>query len=165
MKTKINNYVFNPINKTIVFSDYDSIKLDNVILIVEVTTGTIIYNFAAANLTGAVSGNILTLNYDTTSIANTSNLAIYYDDSNTSASTDESIVLLRRLVQLLTPVGVQDIAQRQRVVVEGIAGSAVVTTVGTVNNMNALAGVDARFPIIDQARNTFANAIRQNLTY
>ena len=165
MKTKINNYVFNPINKTIVFSDYDSIKLDNVILIVEVTTGTIIYNFAAANLTGAVSGNILTLNYDTTSIANTSNLAIYYDDSTTSASTDESIVLLRRLVQLLTPVGVQDIAQRQRVVVEGIAGSAVVTTVGTVNNMNALAGVDARFLIIDQARNTFANAIRQNLTY
>jgi hypothetical protein len=165
MKTKINNYVFNPINKTIVFSDYDSIKLDNVILIVEVTTGTIIYNFAAANLTGAVSGNILTLNYDTTSIANTSNLAIYYDDSTTSAATDESIVLLRRLVQLLTPVGVQDIAQRQRVVVEGIAGSAVVTTVGTVNNMNALAGVDARFPIIDQARNTFANAIRQNLTY
>lgn len=165
MKTKINNYVFNPINKTIVFSDYDSIKLDNVILIVEVTTGTIIYNFAAANLTGAVSGNILTLNYDTTSIANTSNLAIYYDDSTTSASTDESIVLLRRLVQLLTPVGVQDIAQRQRVVVEGIAGSAVVTTVGTVSNMNALAGVDARFLIIDQARNTFANAIRQNLTY
>jgi hypothetical protein len=74
-------------------------------------------------------------------------------------------VLLRRLVQLLTPVGVQDIAQRQRVVVEGIAGSAVVTTVGTVSNMNALAGVDARFLIIDQARNTFANAIRQNLTY
>jgi hypothetical protein len=162
MKIKINNYIFNPSNKTVVFSDYNSIKLDNIILIVEVTTGTIIYNFAAANLTGAVSGNILTLNYDTTSIANTSNLAIYYDDDTINVSTDESVVLLRRLVQLLTPIGVQDLSQRQRVVVEGIAGSATVTTVG---NVNALAGVDARFHIIDQARNTFANAIRQKLIY
>jgi hypothetical protein len=174
MKIKVNNYVFNPANKTIVFSDYDSIKLDNVILIVEVTTGTIIYNFAAANLTGAVSGNILTLNYDTTSIINTTNLAIYYDDNATNAATDESLALLRRLIQLLTPIGTQDVAQRQRVVVESAPTTAVtvssgtvttVTTVGTVNTMNALAGVDARFPIIDQARNTFANAIRQNLTY
>ena len=76
-------------------------------------------------------------------------------------ATDETVLLLRRMVKLMEPLAVQDAQQRQRVFVESIA----TVTVGNVSNISALGGVDPRFQFIDQARNAFANGIRQNLTY
>ena len=166
MKIKIKNYIFTPAAKTVVFSDYTSIKLDNIILITDVTTGTIIYNFAAANLTGAVSGNTLTVNYDTTGLTAT-NLAIYYDDPGSTQSTDETVILLRRLVKLSETLAVQDSLQRQRVTVDSITGGltlATVTTVGTVLNASTLANVDARFHFIELARTAYATGIRAKIT-
>lgn len=154
MKIKINNYVFNPTMKTIVFSDYTNIKLDDIILITDVTTGTIIYNFASSNLTGSVLGNILTLNYDTTSLVNSTQLSIYYDDNTTNQSTDESIILLRRLVKISDTLAVQDSVQRQRVVVEGLSGFANISNIGSV---------DARFQFIDSARTAYATGIRAKI--
>jgi hypothetical protein len=151
MKIKINNYVFNPTIKTIVFSDYTNIKLDDIILITDVTTGTIIYNFAASNLTGSVLGNILTLNYDTTSLVNSTQLSIYYDDNTTNQSTDESIILLRRLVKLSETLAVQDSFQRQRVTVEGFL------------NVSTFASVDIRYHFIDLARTAYATGIRAKI--
>jgi len=146
--------VFNPTIKTIVFSDYTNIKLDDIILITDVTTGTIIYNFAASNLTGSVLGNILTLNYDTTSLVNSTQLSIYYDDNTTNQSTDESIILLRRLVKISDTLAVQDSVQRQRVVVEGLSGFANISNIGNV---------DARFQFIDLARTAYATGIRAKI--
>jgi len=79
-------------------------------------------------------------------------------------STDESVVLLRRLIQLLTPIAVQDTQQRQRVVVDTVA-TGNLNSVSQLNNLSSLNGVDTKFYLIDQARNTFSNGIRQNLTY
>jgi hypothetical protein len=76
-------------------------------------------------------------------------------------ATDETVLLLRRMVKLMEPLAVQDAQQRQKVFVESI----VTVTVGNVSNISALGGVDPRFQFIDQARNAFANGIRQNLTY
>jgi hypothetical protein len=76
-------------------------------------------------------------------------------------ATDETVLLLRRMVKLMEPLAVQDAQQRQRVFVESIT----TVTVGNVSNISALGGVDPRFQFIDQARNAFANGIRQNLTY
>jgi len=106
---------------------------------------------------------VLTLKSDTTEMSDADSLQIFLDLYGTP-STDDSVVLLRRLIQLLTPIGVQDAQQRQRVVIDNIAQSSL-GTVQTVNSIASYNNVDARFPIIDQARNTFANGIRQNLTY
>jgi hypothetical protein len=76
-------------------------------------------------------------------------------------ATDETVLLLRRMVQLLTPIATQDSQQRQRVVID--AGT--LTLVSTVSNISGLGGVDPRFQFIDQARNAFANGIRQNLNF
>jgi hypothetical protein len=76
-------------------------------------------------------------------------------------ATDETVLLLRRMVQLLTPIATQDAQQRQRVVID--AGT--LTLVSTVSNISGLGGVDPRFQFIDQARNAFANGIRQNLNF
>lgn len=185
MKIKLDNYTFNPAAKTVTFTDYTALNLSDVILITNVTDGTIIFNFASPNLVGSVDTNVLTLNYDTTSMSSTDKLAIYLDDSYTPAS-DEAIALLRRMVKLLEPLAVQDSSQRQRVTVENSTitvaqGSAAnlnatvaqataanlnanVGTVGSVTNIAGLGGVDPRFQFIDQARNAYANGIRSNIT-
>ena len=159
MKVLFQDYTFNAATKQITFNTTDVVSLNQVLVITNVTDNVIIYNFADAAKGGTIANNVLTLTFDTTAMSNTNSLQIFLDLYGTP-STDDSVVLLRRLIQLLTPISVQDAQQRQRVVVEN--GTIAVTS---INSLSAYANVDARFPIIDQARNTFANGIRQNLTY
>jgi hypothetical protein len=86
MKTLITNYTFDASAKTISFDDYTGIDLNRVLLITNVTTNTIIYNFANSLLGGSVSGNVLTLTYNTTSMSDTDTLQIYYDTEYIPAS-------------------------------------------------------------------------------
>lgn len=86
---------------------------------------------------------------------------------------DESIILLRRLLQLAQTLGVVDSTQRQRVTVEVlpnvVIGSGTITTVSTVStvssvsNIVAYAGIDPRYQFLDSARNAYANSIRTKL--
>lgn len=80
MKVQVQNYTFNAAAKTVTFTNYSSIELERVLVISNVTDGIIIFNFAVASQTGTVSTNVLTLTYDTTSMSNTDDLAIFYDD-------------------------------------------------------------------------------------
>jgi hypothetical protein len=94
---------------------------------------------------------------------------------------DDLLRMLSRLVKLLESNAVVDAQNRQRVTVDSIAGTAVlaavttVTTVSTVasitagtitavNNLAANAGMD-REQYINIAKNTYANAIRSQLTF
>ena len=86
MKTLITNYTFDASAKTISFDDYTGVDLNRVLLITNVTTNSIIYNFANSLLGGSVSGNVLTLTYNTTSMSATDTLQIYYDTEYIPAS-------------------------------------------------------------------------------
>jgi hypothetical protein len=79
-------------------------------------------------------------------------------------ATDETVLLLRRMLKLMEPLAVQDSLQRQRVNVEAIT-TVTVGNVTNISNITALGGVDPRFQFIDTARNAFANGIRQNLNF
>lgn len=79
MKQLIPNYTFDASAKTVTFTDFTSISLERVLLITNVTTNTIIYNFAATG--GTVAGNVLTLDYDTTAMADTDDLSIQYESA------------------------------------------------------------------------------------
>jgi hypothetical protein len=79
MKQKIDNYIFNATAKTVTFTDYTSIRLDGMLLITNVTSNEIIYNFADPTKGGTVSKNILTFTYSTIQMHNTDKLLIYYD--------------------------------------------------------------------------------------
>lgn len=82
MKVAVKNYTFDKTAKTITFTDYGSIRLDSILLIVNVTTGnTIIYNFADNSRGGTVATNVLTLAFDTSSMNNTDKLLIFYEDA------------------------------------------------------------------------------------
>jgi len=125
------SYTFDPSAKTITFSGLgQSIDLQNILLITNTTANTIIYNFADST-SGAVSftNNVLTLDYDTTSMSSTDKLQIYVDVPAYEESLHD---LLRRMNKLLESNAVVDIYQRQRVVLDGIGNSrGTPTEVGT----------------------------------
>lgn len=127
-----------------------------------IKTQTDKFTFSGSNLltTGGGGGGATTLK-DTS-------------DTTINPATDDSIVLLRRLLRQVDSLGVIDSAQRQKITIDAISGSltlGTVTTVGTVStvtsatNLVALGGVDGRFLYIDTARNAYANGIRANLLY
>ena len=105
MKILVTNYTFNASAKTITFNSYQTISLASILLITNENTNpaTIIYNFAASN--GTVSGNVLTLTYNTTAMSNTDPLQIYYDDVAIAASTQvDQLIQEDLLTQLITSV-------------------------------------------------------------
>lgn len=79
MKTLITNYVFDASAKTITFSDFGDISLEKILLVTNTTDNIIIYNFAESGLGGTVATNVLTLDYDTTSMSDTDDLQIFYE--------------------------------------------------------------------------------------
>jgi hypothetical protein len=91
MKKLITNYVFNPSERTIIFPEYDNIELERILLITNVTRNEIIYNFADPSKGGSVSGNVLTLNYDTTEMSADDKLQIWYEDPSLPALDDGSL--------------------------------------------------------------------------
>lgn len=101
MKIQIKNYTFNKTTKQVTFTDYTSIDLDSVLLITNVNTNTIIYNFACTGFGGTVSGNVLTLTYNTSSMADTDKLQIFYDDTTINSATSENQDIMISLIETL----------------------------------------------------------------
>ena len=121
------SYAFDKTAKTVTFSGLrQSITLSNILLITNVTANTIIYNFADST-SGAVSfnNNILTLDYDTSAMANTDVLQIFLDLPSNEESLHD---LLRRMNKLLESNATVDIYQRQKVVIEAVGNSRGVPT-------------------------------------
>jgi hypothetical protein len=87
MKIQIVNYTFDKATKQITFSDYSTIRLDQILLITDVTNNTVIYQFNDSTKGGTVATNVLTLTYDTNTGAfnNTDKLQIFYDDDKATS--------------------------------------------------------------------------------
>jgi hypothetical protein len=94
--------------------------------------------------------------------ANSSPVTISSDQIGTNQlASEEALVLLRRMVKLLESNAVVDVANRQRVVVEG---SANINGTVTVSNISTMAGYGQQ-QYIDIARNAYANGIRSKLDF
>jgi hypothetical protein len=123
MKKLISNYTFNPTAKKVTFSDYTSISLERVLLITNVTINEIIYSFADPAKGGSVSGNVLTLDYDTTGMSSTDKLQIWYEDIELPAIEEGNINSLLELFKMLiqSPLGrlAIDGSNRLRVFIDG----------------------------------------------
>lgn len=79
-------------------------------------------------------------------------------------ATDESIVLLRRLVKLTESSAVVDSANRQRVIIDNSSNTSSLNVVNTVTNVAAIANMDHR-QFIDISRIAYANCIRSKLNF
>lgn len=91
MKILVTNYTFDASAKTITFADINPIDLEKVLLITNVTDNIIIYNFAKIGKGGTAATNIMTLDFDTTSMSDTDELQIYYDDPTATQSVSGTI--------------------------------------------------------------------------
>ena len=88
MRKLITNYSFDKTAKTVTFNDYGSISLNGVLLVVNVTSNVVIYNFTTSAKGGSASGNVLTLTYNTSSMNNADKLMVYYDDGSSTVTID-----------------------------------------------------------------------------
>jgi hypothetical protein len=161
MNIKIDNYTFDKTAKTVTFLDYDSISLSRVMGIVNAENNVMFYNCAGTGKGGSVSGNVLTLDYDTSAMANTDKLQIIYDDKDASLLVQliESIKLLFRV--MANPPWVDKSANQMRAQVTGSLTTA--GTVSTVTTITNLGGYPAQQGIIDQNRAAWAVLCRGRL--
>jgi hypothetical protein len=142
MKIRIPNYIFSSTTGKITFSDYTTILLDSILLITNVTSNIIIYNFADPSAGGTVSGNILTLTYNTTSMNDNDKLLIYYDEPNIPATDatiqalQDQVTLLKRMARLMESNAVVDSGSRQMVVL----GYGTLPTAGTLTVAGTIGG-------------------------
>lgn len=151
MKTLVTAYTFSAASKQIAFTDYTAIDLNRVLVITNVNTNTIIYNFAGNGMGGTVAGNVLTLDYNTTGMSDTDPLQIFYDTAALPA-TDVTIQdLYNQMALLLDRLeygNITDVAKRLKVVPEqataanlnatAVISSGTVTTVTTVTDVGSL---------------------------
>ncbi len=163
MKLLFENYTFDAAAKQITFNTAEEVTLNRVLIITNVTDNVIVYNFADPNKGGTISNNVLTLNYDTTTMSNSDSLQIFLD-LNGQAASEDAIILLRRIVQLLTPLATTDSNQRQRVTIDAVPVTVPIGGTVNITTLNQLANVDARFQLVDWARTAYNTGIRNNLT-
>ena len=103
MKIKVDKYLFDASAQIIKFLDYTTIDLERVLLITNATDNIIIYNFADATKGGTVAANVLTLDYDTTSMDDADKLLIFYQEKDSDADNSDlnvHLLLDQILVQL-----------------------------------------------------------------
>lgn len=80
MKIIVQNYTFDASAQTLEFDDYATIALENVLAVINVTDGIVIFASNTPAKGGSVATNVLTLEHDTTSMSDTDDLQIFYFD-------------------------------------------------------------------------------------
>ena len=163
MKQITTNYTFNAAAKTIQSPDFVGIGLSGIALITNSTSNIIIYNFADPTKGGVLSGNTLTLTYNTGAMHNSDSLQIIFYDT-TSVAKDTSLQKISQIEDSIQELisrldflpSVRGIAADLRVtLLSGVLTSVgtvttvtTVTTVGTVSNQTNMGGYNAALPVI-----------------
>ena len=190
MKILITNYTFNAASRTVTFLGYSRILLDSILIITNVASNTIIYNFAGTGKGGTVSGNVLTLDFDTSAMSNSDPLQIYYEDAaivpatvQEQQNTEDLLYLLSvqgnalgKLAEMVDGANIRAALQASAAVIGGVTQSGswtltTVTTVSTVTTCSTLTnqtqnGGQPTNDIVPNATNTLACLLNiNNVTY
>jgi hypothetical protein len=190
MKILITNYTFNAASRTVTFLGYSRILLDSILIITNVASNTIIYNFAGSGKGGTVSGNVLTLDFDTSAMSNSDPLQIYYEDAaivpatvQEQQNTEDLLYLLSvqgnalgKLAEMVDGANIRAALQASAAVIGSVTQSGswtltTVTTVSTVTTCSTLTnqtqnGGQPTNDIVPNASNTLATLANiNNVTY
>lgn len=136
----VDKYTFDKANKKITFPDIQDIRLEGFQLITNVSTGVIIYQFNNPLKGGTLSGNILTLTYDTTSMLDTHKLQIIYHPLK-NGFFQRSLALLETIKNgVLRPEWVTQTANGKstRVLTDPTSNLSTVDTVSNITNFNTI---------------------------
>lgn len=146
MKKLITAYTFDASAQTVTLTGLTSTLLEQVLLITNVTDNIIIYNFADATKGGSIASGVITLAYDTTSMADTDDLQIFIDDlvaEQTDALTDTQ---LRASAVPVSVTGVATSAKQDTIIshLDGVEG-----LLATIDGDTG--SIDAKTPALGQA--------------
>ena len=159
----VGSFVFDPASKTITFSGVD-LQLKNVLLITNVKTGDILYNFASKSQQCSISGNVITLTFDTTLMNAADELQIYVDIPSTYLG--ELSVYLRKLLHgVLFPSFVDRSLNSARIsIVSGSVGIATSQTLATLTDQTNIGGYQAKGQVLNNNLNSWSNTVRRRFT-
>jgi len=101
--TDIGGYAFNKTARTITLTGLDPVKKQQLLLITNVKTGTIIYQFDS--LLGSIIGNVITLDYDTSAMTNTDELQIFIDYQTQKTIAQIPAIAIAKKTVIATVVG------------------------------------------------------------
>lgn len=174
MKIKIDNYTFNKTTKTITFTDYANIQLDCVLGVINATRGVILFTPVDVTKGGTVATNVLTLTYDTSAMANTDELVIYYYDSNASLKVQvvnqiDLTTVQTTLANILTKVTAIDvntdtIESKLTDVLNEIDANGTVNHNDLLNVITELQGIDANTDTLEASLTSIISNTTGNAT-
>lgn len=151
MKQLVSTYTFDASAKTITFAiDF---TLEQMLLITNVTDNIIIYNFADPTCGGSITNNVLTLDYNTTSMNDTDKLQIFVEIEDT-CMIDALYEMIRMLNLMRNDGGMADTAGRVRCAVESLPTLGTVTTVTTLANQTSSGGYQTTLATIAGSNNS-----------
>lgn len=102
MRVVVSSYTFIPASSQIVFTGYTNISQQNILLVLDATQQTILYNPTITGYGGTVSGNTLTLSQSTASgYSSTDVLQIFYEDLTLSTSVTQ-VGFLEKVIKKLS---------------------------------------------------------------
>ena len=173
MKTLIDSYTFNPSSHEIVLNEDVQIKIEQILLITNITDNTIIYNFADNSLGGNISSNVLTLNYDTASMSNTDSLQIFIDTPNVDFIALNDLLadglseIVHQLQSIRNDGGMADVSGRVRCNIETSATLPISITsnqtLATLTNVAQMGGMGLQHNMMVTSNQGWGN-IRNKIT-
>ena len=173
MKKLVKTYTFNAAARQVVISDEDLTDLSQFLLITDVTSNVIIYNFADSSRGGAFSNGTLTLDYNTTAFNNSDVLQIFIDvDEGNRVDLTELLrqgiaEIVHQLQSIRNDGGMADAAGRVRIAIEsgsvGISSSQTLANVTTLATLTNIGGQNGTLYLINGA-NVAAQNLRNKIT-
>jgi len=130
MKKQLTNYTFNPMAKTITVLGSGSYNLDQLLLITNVTSNVIIYNFAEPSLGATLVNNVITLDHNTTSMSASDSLQIFVEVQDNSDFLLGLTFQISQLIETVKSLAHVDTQNRQRVAVDTMPTTSITGTVG-----------------------------------
>lgn len=166
-------YSFNPVAKTITIVGIDDVlKLEQIQMITNVTTNIIIYAFAISGKGGSVSNNVITLDFDTSTMASTDNLAILVNTPSRDTELLKTLSKIARLLEASSNVDPATLAQKVAVAnthAVTVSSGTITTLTNLTNritaNVDQINGTDSRFLLADQSKAAFNLNIRSKYTF
>lgn len=154
MKIIITDYVFDASARTITFAE--NVELSRFLLITNVETNEIIYQFNSAAKGGTVSGNVLTLTFNTSAMSDTDNLQIFYEsDSEILDALYQMIHILSFLSAMRGPAN-----DLRTTITGGSIGVTSLPTLATLTNQTMIGGYSATYQTVNLQN---SNAILANI--
>jgi hypothetical protein len=163
-----NSYAFNATAKTVTLSGIDDLKIWQILIIVNLTRETIMYNpYVTGYGYTSFSNNVLTLEFDTSSYSNSDVLQIFYDNSDSQQANISDLAMeIKDLIKVIaTPafvdaVGGLKITSGVLTTLTTCSTVSTVTTVGAVTTLNQSSGIPTSLSINDQLLNISFQNVR-----